>query len=241
MAHKLFAVNPAILYQEASGDKNVWFATTATSKSYRQLADGLFFCPGNNSTWNKMAILKNLFRLYGIDEDELSFGLQPRKEETIESAGSSMSDSESRYAKRKRFWTEFIQYCEDNNGLFVSISPVTASWISKSLKVPYRIDVNAVVGFDFDRVEIYIDNREKEQNKAIFDYLYARKDVIEKEYGGPLVWERMTNNRACRIKDEIQCHTFEVDNWTEVFAFLKSAGLRMFDVFHRFIGEFSNK
>ena len=65
--------------------------------------------------------------------------------------------------------------------------------------------------------------------------------IIEKEYGGPLVWERMTNNRACRIKDEIQCHTFEIDNWTEVFAFMKSAGQRMFDVFHKYISEFSAK
>ena len=219
----------------------VMITTTAASKSYRQLADGLFFCPGNNSTWNKMAILKNLFRLYGIDEDELSFGLQPKKDDTLETTSVSMDSAESRYAKRKRFWTEFIQYCEENNGLFVKISPVTASWISKSLKVPYRIDINAVVGFDFDRVEVYIDNREKEVNKAIFDYLFEKKDDIEKEYGGDLIWERLSDNRACRIKDEIECHTFEIDNWTEVFAFMKSAGLRMFDVFHKYISEFYAK
>lgn len=241
MAHKLFAINPAILYQEASGDKNVWFTITAASKNYRQIADGLFFCPGSNSTWNKMAILKNLFRLYGIDEDELSFGLQPKKDDAVETTSVSMDSTESRYAKRKRFWTDFIQYCEENNGLFVKISPVTASWISKSLKVSYRIDINAVVGFDFDRVEVYIDNREKEVNKAIFDYLFEKKDEIEKEYGGHFIWERLSDNRACRIKDEIECHTFEVDNWTEVFAFMNSAGLRMFDVFHKYISEFSTK
>lgn len=80
MALKLFEINPAILYQEAAG-KNVWFDTTAVSKGYKRIADGLYFCPSSSSTWNKMAILKNLFKLYEIDEDDLSFGLQPRKDD----------------------------------------------------------------------------------------------------------------------------------------------------------------
>ena len=81
MAKKLLAINPAILYQEAVSSKNVWFETTPVSRNYRKLAEGLYYCPSSSSTWNKMAILKNLFKLYGIDEDELSFGLLPKKEE----------------------------------------------------------------------------------------------------------------------------------------------------------------
>ena len=80
MANKLLAINPAILYQEATG-KNVWFATSALSKNYKKLAEGLYYCPTSSSTWNKMAILKNLFRQYQIDEDDLSFGLMPQKED----------------------------------------------------------------------------------------------------------------------------------------------------------------
>lgn len=81
MAKMLYAINPAILYQEAVNNKNVWFETSLVSRNYKKLAEGLYYCPSHNSTWNKMAILKNLFRLYGIDEDDLSFGLSPKKEE----------------------------------------------------------------------------------------------------------------------------------------------------------------
>ena len=77
--NKLYAINPVILYEEAKGDKNVWFTTTAVSKHHKKIADGLYFCPSKSSTWNKMAILKNLFRLYQIDEDDLQFGLKPIK------------------------------------------------------------------------------------------------------------------------------------------------------------------
>ena len=158
-------MNPAILYQEAVESKNVWFATTAVSKNYRKLADGLYYCPTSSSTWNKMSILKNLFKLYGIDEDDLSFGLMPKKEDNGETTSIDGGETPARYEMRKQFWAEFIQYCEDNDGLFVKISPVTASWITKSLKTPYGINVVAGVGFDYDRMEIYIDTKDKDFNK----------------------------------------------------------------------------
>lgn len=77
--NKLFTINPVILYEEAKSDKNVWFATSARTKRHKKIAEGLYYCPSKSSTWNKMAILKNLFRLYQIDEDELQFGLKPIK------------------------------------------------------------------------------------------------------------------------------------------------------------------
>lgn len=79
MAQLLYAINPSLLYKEARSKKNVWFRTTP-EKNYQELATGLYFCPSHNSTWNKIAILKNLFKIYQIDEDELAFGLAPVKE-----------------------------------------------------------------------------------------------------------------------------------------------------------------
>lgn len=241
MANKLLAMNPAILYQEAADDKNVWFATTAVSKNYRKLADSLYYCPTSSSTWNKMSILKNLFRLYGIDEDDLSFGLLPKKEGNGEISADEVGEPPARYELRKQFWTDFIQYCEENNGIFVKISTTTSNWISKSLKTPYGINVNAVVGFDYDRVEIYIGTKDKDFNKKLFDYLYAQKDAIEVEYGSTLIWERMSDKCASRIKDEITCHTFEMDDKTEVFEFMRSSAERMCPAFHKYILEFSAK
>lgn len=80
VAKLLFEINPSILYQEANSSKNVWFQTSATYKGLQELSKGLYFCPSHNSTWNKMGILKNLFKLYQIDEDELSFCIAPLKE-----------------------------------------------------------------------------------------------------------------------------------------------------------------
>lgn len=81
MAKLLCEINPSLLYKEARSKKNVWFQTTP-AKHYQELATGLYFCPSHSSTWNKMAILKNLFKIYQIDEDELAFGLAPIKEDS---------------------------------------------------------------------------------------------------------------------------------------------------------------
>jgi hypothetical protein len=84
VAEILYRINPAILYQEAASKRNVWFATSASNNNYRKLAEQLYFCPGASSTWNKMSTLKNLFRLYQFDEDDLAFALQPLKSEDDE-------------------------------------------------------------------------------------------------------------------------------------------------------------
>lgn len=78
-------INPSILYQEAASADNVWFDTKDRPEDgFRKLAEKLYYCPGHNSTWNKMAILKKLFRLYQLDEDDLTFALAPLKSEDDE-------------------------------------------------------------------------------------------------------------------------------------------------------------
>ncbi len=79
MASFLYIIDPSLLYKEARSRNNVWFKTTPET-NYRELAPGLYFCPSHSSTWNKMAILKNLFKVYQIDENELEFGVVPRED-----------------------------------------------------------------------------------------------------------------------------------------------------------------
>lgn len=49
------------------------------------------------------------------------------------------------------------------------------------------------------RVEVYVDVRDKDENKRIFDDLYGDKSAIETALGETLEWERLENKRACRI------------------------------------------
>lgn len=62
------------------------------------------------------------------------------------------------------------------------------------------IHISAVfAGNDTARVELYIDLRDFEANKALFDWLLGQKDTIEKQCGFSLQWERLDERRASRI------------------------------------------
>ena len=81
---------------------------------------------------------------------------------------------------------------------------------------------------------------DKELNKKVYDYLFSKKEDIESVYGSPLIWERLDDKTACRIKDEISCNPLDTEDKTEVFEFLKSASDRMSVIFHNHILDFNN-
>ena len=152
-----------------------------------------------------------------------------------------MEKVQPRHEKRKAFWTEFIQYCKDNDGLYANNSPVGNNWVGKSIKVPYGVNVKAVIGYDFARVEVYFNSGNKEINTNIFDYLYSRKSEIESEYGSPLIWERNDGNVTCRIQDTLACACFDMEDKTPIFEFICKASEKMSEIFHNYILDYSQE
>lgn len=152
-----------------------------------------------------------------------------------------MEKVQPRHERRKAFWTEFIQYCKDNDGLFANNTPTGDNWLGKGIKVPYGISMNAVIGYDFVRVEIYFNSGSKDTNKKVFDYLYSKRTEIEKEYGSSLVWERLTDKVTCRIKDMMQYSCLDAEDKTPVFEFICKSSEKMAEIFHNYILDYSAK
>ena len=177
-------------------------------------------------------ILKRLATM--LDDAEI----KEYKTEAVPMISDKNEPMKPRHEKRKEFWKEFIQYCKDNDGIFANLTPVGENWIGKGIKVPYGIGLNAVVGYDFVRIEIYFNSGNKEINKEVFDYLYSRKDEIEAEYGKPLIWERLTDRVTCRIHDTLEVHPFDMEDRTEVFEFMKEASDKLSVIFHNVILEY---
>ena len=50
------------------------------------------------------------------------------------------------------------------------------------------------------RVEFYLDHYDAQKNKEIFDELYRHKQEIEKSFGEPLIWQRLDDKKASRIR-----------------------------------------
>lgn len=70
------------------------------------------------------------------------------------------------------------------------------------------------------QAEAYIDRGDATWNKWLFDELFAQRDILEAEFGEPLVWERLDHRRASRIackrpgsiEDPPETLT-EIENW----------------------------
>jgi CBS domain-containing protein len=115
----------------------------------------------------------------------------------------------SRIKEREQAYIEFFSKLladlRQTNGIPISsISPDGQSWITV-LRLRSPAEGNAsFLGFSFARggqfrVELYLDQADKELNKELFDSLYSRAEEIAGKVGESLNWERLDNRRASRI------------------------------------------
>lgn len=108
-----------------------------------------------------------------------------------------------RFDLRFQFWEELIERSKEKKGLHAHIKPRSYSWIGASSG--FRgLSWNLAVKKDATQVELYIDRGNQDENKAIFDQLAAHQGEIDAISPIELVWQRLDDRRACRIKSVIQ-------------------------------------
>ena len=74
------------------------------------------------------------------------------------------------------------------------------SWYMFAAGHAQRVQYAAVFGQGRrTRVEVYIDNTDRDWNKALFDRLMERRESIERELGIELEWSRLDTRRASRV------------------------------------------
>jgi Domain of unknown function (DUF4268) len=96
------------------------------------------------------------------------------------------------------------------------------AWIAVIRGVPF----NFVVSKSFGRVELYIDRGDKDENKAIFDDLYSQRSSIESTFGRSLIWERLENKRASRVKSEMAGDPFDDAQRPAIMSFMIDTMIR---------------
>lgn len=118
---------------------------------------------------------------------------------------------------QQKFWEDLIQ--------FAGVS----SWISGRKPRPqhwYDISIGKSVAHisltlnhfeNWVNCELYIPS---DQNKAIFDRLYAQKSVIEQEVGLKLDWQRLDDRKASRIKATLTGNIDNESEWEKYFTWL---------------------
>lgn len=121
-----------------------------------------------------------------------------------------------RYNLRMEFWTRFLKEMNQKSDIYSNVGPSRDNWIGTGSGLS-GVAFNSVISNYYARSEVYISRSSKEENKFIFDLLYKMKEQIEGEFGDKLVWERLDDKKACRIKFELlNVSYFNKDDWDKM-------------------------
>ncbi len=103
---------------------------------------------------------------------------------------------------RLEFWKEFLKEINKQPNSFQNCSPTKDNWIAAGSGIS-GVTFNFMISNYYARTEVYMSRGKKELNKFIFDEFLTKKAEIEKNYGDSLQWERLDNEKACRIKHKL--------------------------------------
>lgn len=104
-----------------------------------------------------------------------------------------------RHDVRQKFWESFVAICRSRKNRHANLKPGIYNYLGTTSGVR-GLNFNFVIVQEHGVVELYIDRGDADENERIFNQLLARKDEIERAFGGPLSWEPLEGKRACRIK-----------------------------------------
>lgn len=117
--------------------------------------------------------------------------------------GAKRKELAERHIIRLEFWKQLLEKANKRSPLFANVSPSKDSWISAGAGRS-GFTWSYVILKDQARVALYIDTQDVERNKAIFNFLFQRKEAIEQAFGVPLDWELKEGIRVVNISYKIR-------------------------------------
>lgn len=134
----------------------------------------------------------------------------------------------SRQAIRIEFWRKLLDKVnKSETHIFQNISPSKDNWITAGVGMS-GLGLNFVISKDHCRTELFISRGSAEENKFVFDELFSKKDQIESDFGGKLIWERLDDKKSCRIryaKNDVSC--YDTEEWENIMNFMIDGMIRM--------------
>lgn len=183
---------------------------------------------------------------YKLNEDNLLnieqiIPVRDAEEYTIKMASKITSELKNedklveRHQIRLRFWRRLLDYFVTKSDTFNSINPTKDSWLGTGCGISSGA-YNFVVSKNYARVELYFSRFEKDENKLIFDTILKYKEDIERNLGFELIWERLNDKKATRIKfQRDDFNVYDEDNWDEMIKFMTPIMMKFQTVFDKYI------
>jgi hypothetical protein len=171
------------------------------------------------------------------DAQDYSISMASKAQEEI----ATQENLKQRHHLRLDFWNEYLKKSNTTNNLFSNISPSKDNWIGIGIGMS-GVNLNMAVSRNYARGEIYFNRGSKEENKWCFDFIEERKEQIEKEFGEPLIWERMDDKVSCRIKAQLdEVSLYEREDWGQMITYMVDVSERMVKAFRNHVKQLNRK
>jgi hypothetical protein len=148
-------------------------------------------------------------------------------------------DSSDLGSLRLEFWTQLLERANTKTNLFANKKPKISNQIGLSSGTT-GVRFHPTANINDTRVQIYIDNGNRDWNKNIFDYLYQHKSEIETALSSELEWLRSENYRASSIEFMINRKPLKnVESWIESQDALIDGTIKLIAVFRPLLQSYS--
>ncbi|WP_350343160.1 DUF4268 domain-containing protein [Proteinivorax tanatarense] len=151
-----------------------------------------------------------------VDAEEYLIKIANKKQEEL----INKERKQTRHTIRIDFWTRMLQKMNDKSDLFKNISPSKDNWLSCGSGYSGLVYMFVVTG-NYARIELWINRGLQDENKILFDSIYAHKDKIELSFGDQLDWQRLDEKKGSRVAYWLKdVSVFNEEDWDRMIYFL---------------------
>ena len=113
--------------------------------------------------------------------------------------GEQKEELAERHVRRLEFWKELLDRAKSKTNLHSNVSPSKDNWVAAGAGKS-GMGWSYSITMDKGSVELYIDRPDKNETDQIYGNLLDDRDDIDREFGEPLLWDKVEGRRVCRIK-----------------------------------------
>ncbi len=173
-----------IAYSLTESNLTPWFKNNSTElRDSIEIEEGIY-AEKNCDTNTKLSILRKVFDLFDVSQDDLEFALKDRDEEVIKSKS-------DRKILLNEYWEYALPKIKESLTILDSASEATPNVNNVTFATGHsNVYLLCIANMNRSRVILTITSRDNAWNHRLFDSLYSKKEEIEEKLGTPLVWDR---------------------------------------------------
>lgn len=220
-----------ITYASGLGAKVMVWIVKEAKEEHRAAVEWL-----NNNTNNDINFFLIEIHAYKIGDSDPApkFEVVEKPNDFVKRSKSNSDDKELNKSQSERlvFWEQFNQTLVKRGKPFNVRKATTDHWYDVAIgSSEAHIAIDLVNKDGLIVVELYIND-----NKNLFDSLHARREEIESNLGYKMIWDRLDNKKASRIKYHIKGLDFDDhSNYDALINQAIDAAIKMRNVFKAYI------